>query len=604
MVAVLETNKPRQLNSPEQYAARITQALTILATEFGLKDNQRVTIQVLHGLAGGRKRFQASYETIRRQLKEADRSTDFANEGNGEEESNRNQEIRRRLKRIDARQKELGITLMEWTPGGMNPDGTHWSTEFCLPIIDMAEEVYTMAQRRPDFRKNPGKATEAAAREKAREVLRNATPTSTKKTAQSLIDLRKMAEKKLDRLPGQVKQYMDQGIKLLTEASATEEEIYHEIDQAFDRLDAIRWSLLESRRLQTEAKIIKNEGEVKEETQGGGISSSLPLQFCSGSERIIGSSLGDETGVDPLQKCTGVSDLQPVKQAELMIDAFVSVGQTAFDLTLTTENKKLQGHTPKMTAPALIEELPRLMKTTEAAPLNLIIRPRPADESAPFVVQLDDLGISAVDRIKDESFLIIETSPANFQVWVAIDAPLETRDDVRQQLIAALGADTGANGAVRLAGSLNVKAEHRHKFTGDYHRVKLVEVVPGALTTIEALQEKGLLKMPPCDSHGFASAVVNPGGYQRRTDDFSQRDSKRWPDYGRVLDGARLKKNGEADVSRADFCWAVMALDWGWTESETAAKLAQLSSKARSRHDDYAGRTVRNAALRMRFHRR
>jgi hypothetical protein len=50
------------------------------------------------------------------------------------------------------------------------------------------------------------------------------------------------------------------------------------------------------------------------------------------------------------------------------------------------------------------------------------------------------------------------------------------------------------------------------------------------------------------------------------------------------------------DISRADFTFCLLAIDWGWGIEETVARLMQESSKAQENGEAYALRTARNAA--------
>jgi hypothetical protein len=56
------------------------------------------------------------------------------------------------------------------------------------------------------------------------------------------------------------------------------------------------------------------------------------------------------------------------------------------------------------------------------------------------------------------------------------------------------------------------------------------------------------------------------------------------------------REGGRPDISRADFTFCLLALDWGWGIEETAARLMQESPKARENGQAYALRTARNAA--------
>lgn len=49
-------------------------------------------------------------------------------------------------------------------------------------------------------------------------------------------------------------------------------------------------------------------------------------------------------------------------------------------------------------------------------------------------------------------------------------------------------------------------------------------------------------------------------------------------------------------MSRADFAWCMTELDWGWSTEETAARLMEVSSKARESGERYAALTAQNAA--------
>ncbi len=70
-----------------------------------------------------------------------------------------------------------------------------------------------------------------------------------------------------------------------------------------------------------------------------------------------------------------------------------------------------------------------------------------------------------------------------------------------------------------------------------------------------------------------------------------------WPNYQRCVDNAP-PAHGEdhPDISRADFTFCLLAIDWGWGVEETAARLMQESGKARENGEAYARRTAMNAA--------
>src|SRR6185369_11772422 len=100
--------------------------------------------------------------------------------------------------------------------------------------------------------------------------------------------------------------------------------------------------------------------------------------------------------------------------------------------------------------------------------------------------QLDDLSGSQLDRVCRFSFLVLETSPENFQAWVAVtDATPETIRRVKK----AAGADRNASGATRLAGSYNFKS----KYAPNYPRVRLHSIAPLLVVTVGQLDRAGLI---------------------------------------------------------------------------------------------------------------
>jgi hypothetical protein len=50
------------------------------------------------------------------------------------------------------------------------------------------------------------------------------------------------------------------------------------------------------------------------------------------------------------------------------------------------------------------------------------------------------------------------------------------------------------------------------------------------------------------------------------------------------------------DVSRADFPFCLLAIDWGWSVADTCVRLLEKSSKARETGEAYAWLTARRAA--------
>ena len=73
-------------------------------------------------------------------------------------------------------------------------------------------------------------------------------------------------------------------------------------------------------------------------------------------------------------------------------------------------------------------------------------------------------------------FLALETSPGNFQAWLALKGS-EDKEFARR-VRRGTGADATASGATRVAGSLNFK----DKYAPDFPRVKIQPAQHGRMT--------------------------------------------------------------------------------------------------------------------------
>ena len=119
-----------------------------------------------------------------------------------------------------------------------------------------------------------------------------------------------------------------------------------------------------------------------------------------------------------------------IREAERMLDLFISVGARSFVVTkLDVEQRHLWGK--PYSASELRDKLPAMVRTaatrrphhlpsgqTVMAGENLIVRPT----GGVTFVQLDDFPPEALFLVRDASFAIIETSAGNFQAWIAVSA--------------------------------------------------------------------------------------------------------------------------------------------------------------------------------------
>src|SRR5262249_22648055 len=124
------------------------------------------------------------------------------------------------------------------------------------------------------------------------------------------------------------------------------------------------------------------------------------------------------------------------------------------------------------------------------------------------------------------------------------------------------------------------------RYAPNFPTVRILQCAPFRITSPAQLQALGLIQ---------TTTASNPAPPPRRVS--SPRFSKAWPDYQRCLRQAPVAhRSDEPDVSRADFTFCLIAIDWGWSVEETAQRLSQLSRKARQNGEAYTHRTAYRAA--------
>jgi RepB DNA-primase from phage plasmid len=266
--------------------------------------------------------------------------------------------------------------------------------------------------------------------------------------------------------------------------------------------------------------------------------------------------------------------------AQAMLDICASVGATVFDVTWTNNAGQPRRYDEGVTLAELARRLPIELDKATRQQHNLIIRPR-----GPGItfLQLDDLKAGQLPAV---AFVVIETSPGNYQAWLALpgDHDREFCSRVRK----GSGADIGASGATRIPGSLNFKPDHAPEKTGrpDYPRVTIKEARPGQMTSAAELEQLGLV----APKEEFAP--LSPAR-------FKAANLRTWPSYQIAADGAPLNKAGTGpDLSRADFVWCMTCSTWGFDEKEITERLLEESEHARhpGNGQPYAGRTATRAA--------
>jgi hypothetical protein len=272
------------------------------------------------------------------------------------------------------------------------------------------------------------------------------------------------------------------------------------------------------------------------------------------------------------------------KQALAMLSAFQSVGVRSFEVTFTDIEGDKTGYQRYRSIENLRQTITKALRAAHEVQQNFIVRP---SLKQPQLVQLDDLDAAKAERIAPHAFMVLHTSPGNFQAWLAVsDGPKQTdaAKELARRLRKGAGADLTASGATRISGSVNFKA----KYAPEFPLVTLGQVNASHVTTVAELDAAGIVapKAEPRQPRPAANRVS--AGRPTR---------KKWPSYKFCLDNAPLAHGeNKPDTSRADFTWCRTAIEWGWSVEATASRLLELSAKAKENGERYATLTAARAA--------
>jgi hypothetical protein len=272
-------------------------------------------------------------------------------------------------------------------------------------------------------------------------------------------------------------------------------------------------------------------------------------------------------------RCFPALTLTEAQSAALyMVEVFASIGAAHFDVTMTHIDETKRMFRPGQTVEQLCQSLPFLMKNAPARKNNIIIRPR---VEAATCIQLDDLDAAKAARIAPAAFLTLQTSPGNFQSWVAVKAaPLGTTARLRR----GIGADLNASGATRVAGTFNFKMAYAPHFP----IVRVAAEQLGHVATMAELEALGVLapELPRVQ-------IETPTG--------DRRAASRWPNYQRCIEGAPIGPSGNPSRTAADFVFCKIALSWRHSIEATARELMRVSTKAQENGEGYALQTAERA---------
>lgn len=281
------------------------------------------------------------------------------------------------------------------------------------------------------------------------------------------------------------------------------------------------------------------------------------------------------SSVSTESRSTGGGMTPDAPQASRMLDALASVGAERFDITFTDVGGLKVGFRAERTLDQLRSTIGEIIQRATERRHNVIVRPYATGAT---LIQLDDLDAAGANRLRPVSFLILHTSPGSYQAWLAV---ANGNADFARRLRKGSAADPMASGAARVSGSLNFKP----KYEPDFPRVETALVNHGLVVTQADVERLGVVAPP-------RRAEVEEIRVPHR-----HKVARGWPSYRRCVENAPLAHGEDRpDVSRADFTFCLLAIDWGWSVEATAARLLQESGKARENGEAYADRTARNAS--------
>lgn len=594
----------------QRNGSNVIQIFLQLSGFLNLSATVKETLLALYAIAGKRPQFKISLLTLYKYLMNPQdpESIDIPEK----EKEGCRQFTRNRLKKVEKFQKESRITFLSRTQDAEDYKYIFDISPLANTIFSILDSAYASSER------NLGIAIEQATRQKAIKLLADATPSKKPQPPSnnpSALNQMLKFEKDLGRLEHSFFQILEQSAQEKLEPEFR----LNMIDKLIEKATALVLSMSQARdlihaqlgpdldppppfpsvpdpQIQTEEvptavdhpdpqMIVEYTHPNTEERYGGG-----------GVVRYI----PEITYVLPDIPLDGGLSVKEaaVGQAAAMVELFGSVGADKFDFNLVEydPNKprdvgdNLEFDT--LSTNKFLENIPRAIELNHSEYAHFFVRPR-LSGSGVALLQLDDLGQQAVENLQPFGLLGLKTSGGNHQVVLAIKGvTAQELSAIKRKCEQVYGADLGANGSYRVAGSKNLKS----KYAPAFPTVEIIFGNPGKIVTIAELEQVDIVVA--AETHSSKLGADGAGINSPLLCSIPVAGSsfgKQMPDYAYFLGRPHLKKDGSVDLSATDYAFAATALRRGFSQEEVIAELARHRSKAAVR-PDYARRTIAAAA--------
>lgn len=540
--------------SSRKAISRTAEVVTAILTEAGISPHRRGLILALIGLSNG---FSGPFNLTIPQL--AEKLYSLADAKTPEELEKRRESInrmaRREIQKLTKEQTAVGITLVQieegWISGYGSHEQKHIPSKISLPILPLIQDTLNEFK----IRKTDGDRMREAARITISANRANLAKNPPKKSRRREPDLLKISHK----------QCLTWG-KKYGEILGDKRSAYGQLAKAFAELEKAEGEDSRVRALPDE-----NEPETELEAEP-----SVP--------HYLQSQEGGTTGGDACQ-----CQVDELPDELLAVEAFASV-EGELDQVLVIDDSKpkdaaLVGSS-KTDFAQFLEELPGMKERAERDHLSIVGRVRGP------VLQIDDCDQATASLLWEFAFVTIETSPQNFQCWLAFKDN-DDKDTAASRLIAGLKiilpgtqANKGSGGAIRWPGTKNHKP-NRQQADGSYPIVKVAQVQLGRTVTPSELDDAGLLAAEPSAPQGPPETRTRATGSVR--------------DYGYYLQKAPLReRDKKPDRSKADMAFVNACFRAGFNEEAIEAMLMASSERAKEKGWADVRRTVASGQMYMR----